>query len=306
MKRYKLGEVLDFFNGKTRPLESGIYPLYGGNGIIDYVSKYNYENNIIIGRVGANCGNIHECPSKCWVSDNAISASVKPNFDKLCVFYLLKALNLNKADIGSAQPLITQGILSQIEINLPDINSQRKIAAVLKAIDDKIALNDKINALLERLARAVYDYYFVQFDFKDERGKPYKSSGGAMIFNPTLNRPIPATFEVLFLKDRLAFERGEEYGTAAYIEGKQDENCIKFYRVGDMDDLGNTYINQTLFECPKVSENDLLVSFDGSVGRIAYALNGTFSSGIRKIYDKKGILNSATLYFVFSDFFEIM
>lgn len=204
----------------------------------------------------------------------------------------------------SAYPSINPSDLENMEIKIhADIKEQQKIGRILSSIDDKIAINNQINELLERTAKAIYEYYFVQFDFPNKQGQPYKSSGGAMRFDPTLNRPIPKDFEVILLKNRLAFERGEEYGTSAYIEGKQDENCIKFYRVGDMDDSGNTYINEILHECPKVNIDDLLVSFDGSVGRIAYALNGTYSTGIRKIYDKKSILNSATLYFIFSDNF---
>ncbi|MGX2973040.1 restriction endonuclease subunit S [Helicobacter sp. T3_23-1059] len=205
---------------------------------------------------------------------------------------------------GSKMPRGDKNHILNFKLLNLDLSNQKKIGHFLKSIDDKIAVNNTINATLENLAKAIYEYYFVQFDFPDINGRPYKSSGGAMTFNQTLNRQIPQHFEVLFLKDRLVFERGEEYGTSAYIEGKQNKDCIKFYRVGDMDNSGNTYINQTLYnECPKVSINDLLVSFDGSVGRISYALNGTFSSGIRKIYDKENVLNSATLYFIFSDNF---
>ncbi len=217
--------------------------------------------------------------------------------------FIQKYFENNATGSGQRFSLSTQ-TLHNVPILAPDLATQKKIGKLFSDIDKKIAVNNTINATLENLAKAIYEYYFVQFDFPDINGRPYKSSGGAMTFNQTLNRQIPKHFEVLFLKDRLVFERGEEYGTSAYIEGKQNKDCIKFYRVGDMDNSGNTYINQTLYnECPKVSINDLLVSFDGSVGRISYALNGTFSSGIRKIYDKENVLNSATLYFIFSDNF---
>ena len=77
MKKYKLGDVGEFLNGKIRPTERGVFPVYGGNGILDYCNQYNYENVIIIGRVGAYCGCVSACFDKCWVSDNAIA--FRPN-----------------------------------------------------------------------------------------------------------------------------------------------------------------------------------------------------------------------------------
>ena len=77
-----------------------------------------------------------------------------------------------------------------------DIKEQERIAIKLESIDKKIALNTRMNAELEAMAKQLYDYWFVQFDFPDENGKPYKSSGGKMVYNPTLKREIPAGWEV--------------------------------------------------------------------------------------------------------------
>lgn len=97
----------------------------------------------------------------------------------------------------SAYPSINPSDLENMEIKIhTDIKEQQKIGRILSNIDDKIAINNQINELLERVARAIYEYYFVQFDFPDKQGKPYKSSGGAMRFDSTLNRPIPKDFEV--------------------------------------------------------------------------------------------------------------
>lgn len=80
----------------------------------------------------------------------------------------------------------------KFEIPLPVLSQQKKIAAVLSSIDAKIDCNNRINAELEAMAKALYDYWFVQFDFPAANGKPYKSSGGKMVYNPTLKREIPA------------------------------------------------------------------------------------------------------------------
>lgn len=92
-------------------------------------------------------------------------------------------------------------IIKSIKINLPNLETQQKIAAVLSALDDKIELNNQINTELEAMAKTLYDYWFVQFDFPDENGQPYKSSGGKMVFNGTLKREIPVGWEVKSLED---------------------------------------------------------------------------------------------------------
>ena len=84
--------------------------------------------------------------------------------------------------------------VQMLEFAIPKIDpkQQTKIAAVLSALDAKIDCNNRINAELEAMAKTLYDYWFVQFDFPDANGKPYKSSGGKMVYNATLKREIPA------------------------------------------------------------------------------------------------------------------
>lgn len=96
---------------------------------------------------------------------------------------------------GSAQPQLPINALKNISFPLPSIKTQLKIAAVLSALDAKIDCNNRINAELEAMAKMLYDYWFVQFDFPDANGKPYKSSGGKMVYNATLKREIPAGWQ---------------------------------------------------------------------------------------------------------------
>ena len=106
--------------------------------------------------------------------------------------------------VGAIMLNINTSIVSEIPIKLPPLPVQRKIAAVLTALDDKIALNKRINDKLEAMAKRLYDYWFVQFDFPDENGRPYKSSGGKMVWNETLKREIPEGWEVKRLGDVLS------------------------------------------------------------------------------------------------------
>jgi len=155
----ELHELILFKNGKTRPSSVGKYPVYGGNGIIEYINEFNDENIIAIGRVGAYCGSLFRVLGKCWISDNAISAKSKNN-SNMFAFYALSSLNLNERSEGTGQPLITQGLLNGIKVIIPkkDIVSKfEKIAIELFKNHDLIIqeldrLEEIKNLLLSKLA----------------------------------------------------------------------------------------------------------------------------------------------------------
>lgn len=152
----ELGKYIDFKNGKKRPTAKGGYPVYGGNGVIDYVNEFNFNNGIVIGRVGVYCGSVFLPKDRYWVSDNAISATPKENADLFFAYYLLKSLKLNDRRIGTSQPLLTQEILNRIEVEIPSIDVQRKIGNILYKIDEKIKANEQINNNLQQQAQAIY------------------------------------------------------------------------------------------------------------------------------------------------------
>lgn len=165
----KLSNHLKFKNGKKRPDESGSIPVYGGNGVFGNTNLHNASNVIIIGRVGAYCGSVHYCEDKCWVTDNAISAStIDENSNILYFYYLLKNLNLNRMQIGTSQPLLTQTILNNLETLVWDFNIQNKITDILNSFDQKIETNNKIIENLEAQAQAIFKSRFVDFEpFQD-------------------------------------------------------------------------------------------------------------------------------------------
>ena len=164
----KLQEIISFKNGKKKPSEKGNIPVYGGNGILGYVNQFNLKKGIAIGRVGAYCGSVYYSDKECWISDNAIQAINNTNSDMRFDYYLLNYLRLNERRIGTGQPLLTQEILNRIEIKCPPLQTQKKIAAVLSALDDKIELNNKINENLEQQAQAIFKSWFVDFEPFDE------------------------------------------------------------------------------------------------------------------------------------------
>ena len=102
--------------------------------------------------------------------------------------------------------------MENMPLLLPSLEEQRRIASILSNIDTKIALNRQINQNLEALAKQLYDYWFVQFDFPDENGRPYKSSGGKMVWNEKLKREIPKGWEVKKVSDVCSFNKRSSDG----------------------------------------------------------------------------------------------
>ena len=116
---------------------------------------------------------------------------------------------------GSHKRIDPENFLN-IEIKLPKMSIQRQIGKTLSALDRKIVLNKQINDNLEAMAKQLYDYWFVQFDFPNEEGKPYKSSGGAMVWNDKLKREIPQGWDFCFLEDLLTIRNGRDHKHLAY------------------------------------------------------------------------------------------
>lgn len=121
----------------------------------------------------------------------------KELIDNDFLYYVLKNYihNLKKKSQGSVFDTINIKSFDLMEIDIPNYASQCNIASVLSVLDQKIELNNRINAELEAMAKTLYDYWFVQFDFPNEDGKPYKSSGGKMVYNNILKREIPEGWE---------------------------------------------------------------------------------------------------------------
>jgi type I restriction enzyme S subunit len=231
---------------------------------------------------------------------------IKPNPKKVNNRYLLYAMlsefvqkQIRKSDSsGSIVSNLCIPDLEQLSIPYVPLGQQEKIALVLDPIFEKIEINDKINTELENLAKTIYNYWFVQFDFPNEEGKPYKTSGGEMVWNEELKRGIPKGWEVFLLKEKLEFERGVEPGSDKYFEKQIDETLIPFFKVGGMNGDTDVWIKKDDAKEAICCEEDILLSLDGSVGRIAIGLSGAYSSGIRKVYPKNGNFPKSYIYFL--------
>ncbi len=270
----------------------------------NFLRKYLEKNDVCISLVGT-IGNICMVPSNSWIIiQNLIGLRANEDNSSTYLYYYLCLIkkSLSALNRGSSQPSMLQGDLLSLKLNVFESKEyQEKVAGVLSALDNKIELNNKINADLEKMTKLIYDYWFTQFDFPDSNGKPYKSAGGAMAYSEQLKRKIPTSWVVKKLNDLFEFDKGTEPGASAYSETFTGEGSIKFYRVGDIESDSKTYVDSGSYTLKMVLPGDVVVTFDGTIGKMGITLDGAISGGLRHIYDKTGLISSASIWAIFAD-----
>ena len=208
------------------------------------------EGDILISKDGTlgKIGYVKGLTTPCTVASGIFvlrnSIPEKLNFDYL--YHVLKSnifkdfIQRNKS-LGSTILHLYQRDLENFELELPSLEHQNSISRILNAIEEKIANNNKINAELESLAKTIYDYWFLQFEFPNEEGKPYKSSGGKMVWNEKLKREIPEGWNYVLLQE---FEKNIITGKTPSTKNKDNfGGNIPFITIGDI--RNNTFITKT-------------------------------------------------------------
>ena len=181
--------------------------------------------------------------------------------DKIFLKYLLSTTTVRTQmeyrASGTKQRNISPKDIYDIEVYIPELVIQKYIGRILYNLDKKIQINNQINQELEAMAKTLYDYWFVQFDFPDQDGKPYKSSGGKMVYNPELKREIPEGWGVEKLSSIL------DIGRETINPMKTPKEEFKYYSIPEYDvsgsfsyELGETIKSNKFL----VEKSDLLVS----------------------------------------------
>ena len=235
LKRYKLGEIVKLQTITISPNSGTIYKLY---------SLPSFDNGMQCEIVDGNYiqSNKFSVPNKC-ILFNKLNVRFKrvwrinnEDTNKLCsteflplivdenivdyqyLYYLLISDGItnylcgqNTNTSGSHKRIDPNDFLN-INVFLPSKSAQKQIGKLLSYIDNKINLNHALNQNLEAMAKQLYDYWFVQFDFPDENGRPYKSNGGEMVWNKKLKREIPKGWNVLKLGERCSFNKRTSSG----------------------------------------------------------------------------------------------
>ena len=200
-----LGDLVEFQRGYDLPKSKfveGKYPVQSSNGILGYHNEYKVEGpGITIGRSGT-VGNPHLIRENFFPHNTSLFVKEFKGNDIEYIYYLLQYLDLGNKKSGSGVPTMNRNHLHPIKIRAyRDKTYQQRTIKILSLIDKKIQINNQINQELEAMAKTLYDYWFMQFDFPDQNGKPYKSSGGKMVYNPEIKREIPDGWGVEKLDD---------------------------------------------------------------------------------------------------------
>ena len=275
MEKISLKNLLKIKNGRDhKNLNAGKIPVYGSGGIMRYVdtSIYNKES-ILLPRKGT-LNNIQYASQPFWCVDTIYYTEI--NQSKVFPYFLynyLKNLNLENLNTGTGVPSMTFDSYYNLKINLPSLETQQKIAKILSDIDDKIGVLHQINDNLAELAKTIYDYWFVQFDFPDENGKPYKTSGGKMVYNNVLKREIPEGWEVKRIEDYCKSSGGYAFKSSEWkksgnpiikIKNIQEDNSL------NIEDIDFVDMSKTIDEKFKANAGDVVIAMTGAtIGKFA-------------------------------------
>lgn len=184
-KEYKLGDICSRLrSGKgiksNSVFDKGLYPVFGGNGIRGYSFESNFKGECaIIGRQGANCGNVRYYEGEAFMTEHAVVAVGNQLADTRFLANLLSLMHLGRLSGQSAQPGLSVQTLSKQFVRIPPIDYQKRVATILKSLDDKIENNRRINENLEAQAQALFKSWFV--DFEPFRDQPFVDSELGMI-----------------------------------------------------------------------------------------------------------------------------
>ena len=296
LKKYKLGELLDIKRGASL---AGEYYATTGNYIRLTCGNFDYQNNSF--KLNTSKDNLfYTGPVRkefimkkgdiiTPLTEQAIgllgSTAIIPEEDKyiqsqdvakiICnedllypmfAYYLISSETVKKQLSAAAQQTkirhTSPDKIKDCVVWIPDLKEQKHIASILSDLDKKIALNRAINQNLEALAKQLYDYWFVQFEFPNEEGKPYRSSGGLIVWNEKLKREIPEGWKVLPLFDAVSVQYGFPFATEQFTE---EETSVPIVRIRDiLEGTTSAFSLEKADEKYHLNEGDVLVGMDGN------------------------------------------
>jgi len=245
----------------------------------DELNCYAIKNDLIFTAVGT-IGQVGIIDEKLNYNEYVISnKQLRVRFDNkkitpLFAYYWFSSYWIQKLilqrNVGSTVPLINLSVLKGLPIALPkSLSVQTGIVEVLENISIKIELNNRINAELEAMAKTLYDYWFVQFDFPDKKGKPYKTNGGKMVWNEELKREVPEGWEVKDLQEIAKCIMGQSPKGESYNQdgiGIPLLNGPADYENGAL--KGRTYTTEPTRLCQM---DDLVLCIRATIGNLVYA-----------------------------------
>ena len=298
----KIKDIAKVTNGKSDVKDAdndGKYLFFDRSTIVKRSNKFLFDSKSIIipgedsrmvfePRYYEGKFNLHQ---RCYVIYD-----LNQKYSTKYLYYKLKTLTKHFANVfvGSTVPSLRLDHITDLDIEFPILDVQQKIASVLSALDSKIELNNRINSELEAMAKTIYDYWFVQFDFPNAIGKPYKTSGGTMIWNEELKRKIPEGWEVkdlgeiinIFDSKRIPLSRGER---------EKKVGNIPYY--GATSVMG--YVDEYIFD-----DDYVLIAEDGSVMDekgfpiVQFIWGKTWVNNHAHVIQAKNVINNEYIFYL--------
>ncbi|MFP1981877.1 restriction endonuclease subunit S [Lonsdalea quercina] len=310
-----IGEACNIVTGKldaNQAVKNGDYPFFTCAEFPERIDQYAFDDDVILIAGNNARGNFHvgRYNGKFNAYQRTYVLTAKHGYDIDYIYYALKLelKRLREKAQGSQTKFLTMPILTGISLGNISATEQPRVSTVLKFLDQKIDLNNRINAELEAMAKTLYDYWFVQFDFPDINGKPYKTSGGKMVYNPTLKREIPMGWASGTLDDL-----GQIVGGSTPSTGNPENFTAKgipWITPNDLsDNQGNKFISHGALDVSekgvknaslkKHPAGTVLLSSRAPIGYMAIARNEvTTNQGFKSFIPSKGYSTEFVFYAV--------
>ncbi|EKE9878135.1 restriction endonuclease subunit S [Escherichia coli] len=281
-----IGDACNISTGKldaNQAVKGGDYPFFTCAELPEQIDHYAFDGDVVLIAGNNARGNFHvsRYQGKFNAYQRTYVLTAKHGYDIDYIYYALRLelKRLREKSQGSQTKFLTMPILTSISLGNLVETEQSTVSRVLKILDKKIALNNRINAELEAMAKTLYDYWFVQFDFPDANGKPYKTSGGKMEYNATLKREIPAGWNDSILGKFIELDRGVTYSKED-VRTQDDKDTIGILRATNV--TGNNVDIDDLVFIPssRVNVNQMLNKFDILI---------VMSSGSKEHVGKNGV-----------------
>ncbi|EGL55169.1 restriction endonuclease S subunit [Methylophaga aminisulfidivorans MP] len=304
-----IGLACNISTGKldaNQAVSGGEYPFFTCAEFPDQIDHFAYDDDVVLVAGNNARGNFHvsRYKGKFNAYQRTYILTAKEGFNIDYVYYALKLelKRLREKSQGSQTKFLTMPILTGIHFRDITGDEQTEIANVLSVIDQKIELNNRINAELEAMAKTLYDYWFVQFDFPDANGKPYKTSGGKMVYNPTLKREIPEGWSDKTLSEIANITIGQSPEGSSY----NDEGVGTIFYQGSTDFgwLFPTTRQYTTAPSRMAKKGDILLSVRAPVGDMNIAnTDCCIGRGLAALNSKTG--SDGFLFYVMKYFKQI-
>ena len=240
-----------------------------------------------------------------WLNQHIFKITTKKEVLKNYFFYTLKYLKPNFKMIAANKQTtglghVTINDLKKIKIKLPPLAEQKRIASILSSFDDKIELNNKTNKILEEMAQTIFEEWFINFNFPNANGKPYKKSGGEMIGSELGG--IPKGWKILTLKDIVNIVKGKK--PTATNDKITKKFTMPYLTIDCYNNEKSEYTEYN--EKMHVKELDIVMVMDGNAGRIFYGKEGILSSTMAKFVIEDENLNEIVFNFLKSIEYDLM